>query len=59
MARTGTVGVEEELLLVDARSGEPQAPSTAVLALAERRAAGDSVFGRRLKAGPVGIRTPR
>lgn len=42
MART--VGVEEELLLVDARSGEPQALSTAVLALAERRAAGDSVF---------------
>lgn len=39
-----TVGVEEELLLVDAGSGDPRALSTAVLALAERRAEGDSVF---------------
>ncbi|HBF85838.1 MULTISPECIES: glutamate--cysteine ligase [Streptomyces] len=39
-----TVGVEEELLLVDEESGEPQALSTAVLALAERRAEGDSAF---------------
>lgn len=39
-----TVGVEEELLLVDEQSGEPRALSTAVLALAERRAEGDSVF---------------
>ncbi|WP_329041792.1 glutamate--cysteine ligase [Streptomyces sp. NBC_00178] len=39
-----TVGVEEELLLVDAESGEPQALSTAVLALAERRAGGESAF---------------
>lgn len=39
-----TVGVEEELLLVDERSGEPRALSTAVLALAERRAEGKSVF---------------
>ncbi|MEU0136948.1 glutamate--cysteine ligase [Streptomyces sp. NPDC006296] len=39
-----TVGVEEELLLVDAGSGDPRRLSTAVLALAERRAAGDSVF---------------
>ncbi|WP_119287689.1 glutamate--cysteine ligase [Streptomyces sp. YIM 130001] len=39
-----TVGVEEELLLVDAESGEPQALSTAVLALTERRGAGDSPF---------------
>ncbi|MER6119385.1 glutamate--cysteine ligase [Streptomyces sp. NPDC001743] len=39
-----TVGVEEELLLVDARSGEPQALSSAVLALAESRTGGDSVF---------------
>ncbi|WP_329030261.1 glutamate--cysteine ligase [Streptomyces sp. NBC_01423] len=39
-----TVGVEEELLLVDEQSGDPQALSTAVLALAERRADGDSVF---------------
>lgn len=42
MART--VGVEEELLLVDAESGEPRSLSTAVLALAERRADGDSAF---------------
>ncbi|MFJ8885618.1 glutamate--cysteine ligase [Streptomyces sp. NPDC102402] len=42
MART--VGVEEELLLVDARSHEPRALSKAVVALAERRAQGDSVF---------------
>ncbi|MFE9723936.1 glutamate--cysteine ligase [Streptomyces sp. NPDC005794] len=39
-----TVGVEEELLLVDTESGAPQALSTAVLALAERRSEGDSVF---------------
>ncbi|MEV7404210.1 glutamate--cysteine ligase [Streptomyces sp. NPDC091267] len=39
-----TVGVEEELLLVDGQSGEPQALSTAVLALAEGRADGDSAF---------------
>ncbi|MGW0788690.1 glutamate--cysteine ligase 2 [Streptomyces sp. NPDC002911] len=43
-----TVGVEEELLLVDAENGDPQALSTAVLALAERRSErrseGDSVF---------------
>ncbi|MFI2779696.1 glutamate--cysteine ligase [Streptomyces sp. ALB3] len=39
-----TVGVEEELLLVDAESGDPRALSTAVLALAERRAEGDSAF---------------
>ncbi|MFJ6438368.1 glutamate--cysteine ligase [Streptomyces sp. NPDC091416] len=39
-----TVGVEEELLLVDEQSGDPRALSTAVLALAERRAEGDSAF---------------
>ncbi|WP_406387571.1 glutamate--cysteine ligase [Streptomyces sp. NBC_00887] len=39
-----TVGVEEELLLVDEHSGEPRALSTAVLALAEVRAEGDSAF---------------
>ncbi|MGW1315220.1 glutamate--cysteine ligase 2 [Streptomyces sp. NPDC002426] len=39
-----TVGVEEELLLVDGESGDPRALSTAVLALAERRAEGESVF---------------
>ncbi|MEL5960304.1 glutamate-cysteine ligase family protein [Streptomyces sp. CLV115] len=39
-----TVGVEEELLLVDTCSGEPRALSTAVLAVAERRSEGDSVF---------------
>ncbi|KQZ19805.1 Carboxylate-amine ligase YbdK [Streptomyces sp. ADI97-07] len=39
-----TVGVEEELLLVDEQSGEPRALSTAVLAFAESRADGDSAF---------------
>ncbi|MEU1471099.1 glutamate--cysteine ligase [Streptomyces sp. NPDC005761] len=39
-----TVGVEEELLLVDTESGEPRALSTAVLARAESRAEGDSAF---------------
>ncbi|WP_328885369.1 glutamate--cysteine ligase [Streptomyces sp. NBC_00316] len=39
-----SVGVEEELLLVDAVSGEPQALSTAVLAMAERRAEGECAF---------------
>ncbi|MEU0149976.1 glutamate--cysteine ligase [Streptomyces sp. NPDC006288] len=43
-AEVRTVGVEEELLLVDAESGEPQALATAVLALAERRAGGESAF---------------
>lgn len=43
-SRPRTVGVEEELLLVDPDSGEPQALSAAVLALAESRAEGDSVF---------------
>ncbi|MER6696425.1 glutamate--cysteine ligase [Streptomyces fimicarius] len=42
MART--VGVEEELLLVDAVSGEARALSSAVLALAEKNAAGASAF---------------
>ncbi|MFF2009677.1 glutamate--cysteine ligase [Streptomyces sp. NPDC058195] len=39
-----TVGVEEELLLVDPRCGEPRALSAAVLAVAERRSEGDSPF---------------
>lgn len=39
-----TVGVEEELLLVDPESGEARALSTAVLALAERDAEGESAF---------------
>ncbi|MFF3095196.1 glutamate--cysteine ligase [Streptomyces cyaneofuscatus] len=39
-----TVGVEEELLLVDPDSGEARALSTAVLALAERDAEGESAF---------------
>jgi carboxylate-amine ligase len=39
-----TVGVEEELLLVDAESGEPRALSAAVLAVAERRVEGSSAF---------------
>ncbi|MFJ2027135.1 glutamate--cysteine ligase [Streptomyces sp. NPDC087897] len=42
MART--VGVEEELLLVDAASGEARALSSAVLAIAEREAVGESAF---------------
>lgn len=40
-----SVGVEEELLLVDAESGEPRALATAVLAAASREAGGqDEVF---------------
>src|SRR4051794_13064819 len=35
-----SVGVEEELLLVDAETGEPRALSAAVLAAASREAAG-------------------
>ncbi|MEU0098757.1 glutamate--cysteine ligase [Streptomyces sp. NPDC006267] len=42
MART--VGVEEELLLVDAASGEARALSSAVLAIAEKDAGGVSAF---------------
>ncbi|WP_028813372.1 glutamate--cysteine ligase 2 [Streptomyces flavidovirens] len=36
-----SVGVEEELLLVDARTGEPQALSTAVLAAVSRESSGE------------------
>ncbi|GGS08776.1 putative glutamate--cysteine ligase 2 [Streptomyces humidus] len=43
-----TVGVEEELLLVDPGSGEPQALSAAVLARAARCAADDDVFEKEL-----------
>ncbi|MYW63165.1 YbdK family carboxylate-amine ligase [Streptomyces sp. SID8379] len=39
-----SVGVEEELLLVDGGSGEPRALSSAVLAVAERKADGDDAF---------------
>ncbi|HEY9440751.1 MAG TPA: glutamate--cysteine ligase [Streptomyces sp.] len=39
-----SVGVEEELLLVDPRSGEPQALAAAVLASAERGADGATAF---------------
>lgn len=39
-----SVGVEEELLLVDPTSGEPQALSTAILAMAARSDGEDSVF---------------
>ncbi|MCX5317564.1 glutamate--cysteine ligase [Streptomyces sp. NBC_00154] len=39
-----SVGVEEELLLVDAESGEPQALSTAVLAMVDRHAEGECAF---------------
>ncbi|MFJ9890319.1 glutamate--cysteine ligase [Streptomyces sp. NPDC091287] len=42
MART--VGVEEELLLVDPASGEARALSSAVLAIAEKEAVGESAF---------------
>lgn len=41
-----TVGVEEELLLVDPESGEARALSTAVLALAEKDAEGSRPSSR-------------
>lgn len=41
---TRTVGVEEELLLVDAASGGSRALSSAVLAIAEKDAVGESAF---------------
>ncbi|MFJ8853789.1 glutamate--cysteine ligase [Streptomyces sp. NPDC102437] len=44
-----TVGVEEELLLVGAESGEPRALSTAVLARAGRRTGGTSAFETELQ----------
>ncbi|OQR59082.1 carboxylate--amine ligase [Streptomyces maremycinicus] len=43
-----TVGVEEELLLVDPETGEPQALSAAVLARASRRGAEEDVFEKEL-----------
>ncbi|MFE2294686.1 glutamate--cysteine ligase [Streptomyces sp. NPDC059452] len=43
-AAVRTVGVEEELLLVDPESGEARALSSAVLALAEKHAPGESAF---------------
>ncbi len=43
-----TVGVEEELLLVDPESGEPQALSAAVLAHAEREEEEQDVFEKEL-----------
>ncbi|MFF7853245.1 glutamate--cysteine ligase [Streptomyces sp. NPDC007904] len=43
-----TVGVEEELLLVDPESGEPRALSAAVLARAEREDADQDVFEKEL-----------
>ncbi|MFH9134053.1 glutamate--cysteine ligase [Streptomyces sp. NPDC017524] len=46
MART--VGVEEELLLVDPASGEARALSSAVLAIAEKEAVGESAFEQEL-----------
>ncbi|MGQ4355530.1 glutamate--cysteine ligase [Streptomyces drozdowiczii] len=52
-----TVGVEEELLLVHEQSGDPQALSTALLALAERRAEGDSVFESELHRQQVEFAT--
>lgn len=43
-----TVGVEEELLLVDPETGEPQARATAVLARAAQEGAGQDVFEKEL-----------
>ncbi|WP_367325466.1 glutamate--cysteine ligase [Streptomyces sp. HUAS ZL42] len=43
-----TVGVEEELLLVDPETGEPQALSAAVLAHVEREVAEQDVFEKEL-----------
>lgn len=43
-----TVGVEEELLLVDPATGEPKALSTAVLARAAHTGSGDDVFEEEL-----------
>jgi len=43
-----TVGVEEELLLVDPETGEPRARSAAVLARAEHEDAGQDVFEKEL-----------
>ncbi|MEV5268958.1 glutamate--cysteine ligase, partial [Streptomyces werraensis] len=43
-----TVGVEEELLLVDPETGEPRAMSAAVLARAEREDSGQDVFEKEL-----------
>lgn len=43
-----TVGVEEELLLVDPETGEPQALSAAVLARASRCEAEKDVFEKEL-----------
>ncbi|MFF3392018.1 glutamate--cysteine ligase [Streptomyces sp. NPDC002669] len=52
-----TVGVEEELLLVDPRSGEPRALSAAVLAVADRRAEGESAFEAELQHQQVEFAT--
>ncbi|MGW0708426.1 glutamate--cysteine ligase 2 [Streptomyces sp. NPDC002643] len=43
-----TVGVEEELLLVDPETGEPQARAAAMLARAAREGAGQDVFEKEL-----------
>ncbi|MEV1048151.1 glutamate--cysteine ligase [Streptomyces sp. NPDC049916] len=52
-----TVGVEEELLLVDAASGEPRALSSAVLAIAEKHAEGESAFEPELHSQQVEFAT--
>ncbi|WP_330241910.1 glutamate--cysteine ligase [Streptomyces sp. NBC_00525] len=52
-----TVGVEEELLLVDEQNGDPRSLSMAVLALAERRAEGDSGFEQELHRQQVEFAT--
>ncbi|WP_336321813.1 glutamate--cysteine ligase [Streptomyces lavendofoliae] len=53
-----TVGVEEELLLVDPRSGEPRALSTAVLAAATRESRGRAhAFTKELQGQQVEFAT--
>lgn len=52
-----TVGVEEELLLVDPDSGEPRALSAAVLARAEHDRPGEDVFEKELHVQMVEFAT--
>ncbi|MFE3675739.1 glutamate-cysteine ligase family protein, partial [Streptomyces griseus] len=52
-----TVGVEEELLLVDEVSGEARALSSAVLAIAEKEADGESAFESELHRQQVEFST--
>ncbi|EKX62516.1 glutamate--cysteine ligase 2 [Streptomyces ipomoeae] len=52
-----TVGVEEELLLVDPETGEPQARAAAMLARAAREGAGQEVFQKELHDEQVELAT--